>query len=241
MKGVILAGGKGTRLYPLTSVINKHLLPIYNKPMIFYPIQTLINLGCKQILIVTGGENTGEFMNLIKDGKELGLETVYYAFQTNPTGGIADALKLARNFIGQEKFCMMLGDNLILDELNEEVEKFKQQPYGTSRVFIKKIENPTSFGVAEVENDLVIDIVEKPKEPKTDLAVVGLYMYDNSVFDIIDTIKPSTRGELEITTVNQIYASQKKLYYSILEKPWIDTGSIESLFRAQEVIKAFNK
>jgi glucose-1-phosphate thymidylyltransferase len=237
MKGVILAGGKGTRLYPLTGVVNKHLLPIYNKPMIYYPIETLKNLGCKEILIVTGGENSGDFLRLIKNGNELGLDSVFYAYQENPTGGIADALKLAKNFIGKEKFCMILGDNLILDNLQDEVEKFKNQEIGTARVFIKKIENPISFGVAEIKDDLVIDIIEKPSNPKTDLAVVGLYMYDGSVFDIINETKPSDRGELEITTVNQIYAKNNKLYYSILNEPWIDTGSFESLFKAQEMIR----
>jgi glucose-1-phosphate thymidylyltransferase len=241
MKGVILAGGKGTRLSPLTNVINKHLLPIYNKPMIFYPIETLKKMGCNEIIIITGGENPGDFMRLIKEGKELGLDAVYYGYQENPTGGIADALRIAKNFISKdEKFCMILGDNLILDDCKKDVQEFLNQPESTARVFIKKIENPTSFGVAEIDNNKVRAIVEKPTHPKTDLAVVGLYMYDFRVFDIISRIKPSARGELEITTVNNFYASEGNLYFSILNEPWIDTGSIQSLFEAQGVIKNIN-
>lgn len=239
MKGIILAGGKGTRLYPLTQVINKHLLPVYNQPMIFYPIQSLVKMGCKELMIVTGGENPGDFMRLIGDGKKLGLDSVYYSYQENPIGGIADALFLAKNFISHnEKFCVILGDNLILDDCSSQFQEFLKQPEGTARVFIKIIENPTSFGVAEIQDNKIIDIVEKPTHPKTNLAVIGVYMYDSNVFDIISQTKPSTRGELEITTVNQIYASNNKLLYSILSGPWIDTGSIPSLFEAQKIVQS---
>jgi glucose-1-phosphate thymidylyltransferase len=238
MKGIILAGGKGSRLHPLTNVINKHLLPVYNQPMIYYPIQTLVKMGCKELMIVTGGENPGDFMRLIGDGKKLGLDSVYYSYQENPTGGIADALKIAKNFISKdEKFCVILGDNLILDDCYKEVKKFIDQPNGTARVFIKNIPNPSSFGVAEIDKDKVIDIIEKPTHPKTDLAVVGLYLYDYSVFDIISQTKPSERGELEITSVNNVYASRNNLYYSLLSDSWIDTGSISSLFEAQQTIQ----
>ena len=235
MKGVILAGGKGTRLYPCTLVINKHLLPIYNKPMIYYPLETLKKAGCNEILIITGGENPGEFMRLIKNGKELGFDNVYYTYQEN-ANGIADALYLAKNFIGKDKFCVILGDNLIFDDITNDVKNFLEQPSGSSHIFIKRIENPTSFGVAEIEDNKVINIVEKPSQPKTDLAVVGLYMYDEKVFDIIDKIQPSARGEYEITTVNQIYANNKMLNFSILDMPWVDTGTIDSLYHSQNVI-----
>ncbi len=209
MKGVILAGGKGTRLYPCTLVVNKHLLPIYDRPMIYYPIQTLVNAGCKEILIVTGGETPGEFMRLLKNGKEFGLDSIVYAYQENPTGGIADALILAKSFVGKEKFCVVLGDNLILDNLSEHFLQYEKEPEGTAKVFIKEINDPKAFGVAEISEGKITNIIEKPTNPKSNHAVIGIYLYDYHVFDIIKKIKPSKRGELEITDVNTEYIKKK--------------------------------
>lgn len=236
MKGVVLAGGKGTRLYPCTLVVNKHLLPIYDRPMIYYPIQTLIKAGCKEILIVTGGENPGEFMRLIKNGKEFGLDSVLYSYQENPTGGIADALRLAKTFVGKDKFCVILGDNLILDDLSEHVIKFLKEPEGTAKVFIKEIENPKSFGVAEIKDSKVINIIEKPSNPPTNFAVIGAYFYDHTVFDVIERVKPSRRGEMEITDVNMDYINKGNLTYAKLNSQWLDTGSFTSLYEANCII-----
>lgn len=236
MKGVILAGGKGTRLYPCTLVINKHLMPIYDQPMIYYPIQTLVKAGCTEILIVTGGENPGEFLRLLKNGKEFGLSTIYYAYQDNPVGGIADALNLAKNFVGKEKFCVVLGDNLIFDDLSQHLNKFKTEPEGTAKIFIKEIDNPKSFGVAEIANNTVTNIIEKPPNPPTNLAVIGVYLYDHTVFDIINTVKPSRRGELEITDVNMAYIKNDALTYAKLDSEWLDTGNFASLYEANSII-----
>ncbi len=236
MKGVILAGGRGTRLYPCTLVVNKHLLPIYDQPMIYYPIQTLVSAGCKEILIVTGGENPGEFMRLLKNGKEFGLDSIVYAYQENPTGGIADALSLAKSFVGKEKFCVVLGDNLILDNLSEHFAQYEKEPLGTAKVFIKEIDNPKAFGVAEISEGKVINIIEKPPNPPTNLAVVGVYLYDHTVFDIIKTISPSKRGEMEITDVNMAYIRNDSLTYAKLDSEWLDTGNFASLYEANCII-----
>lgn len=236
MKGVVLAGGRGTRLYPCTLVVNKHLLPIYDQPMIYYPLQTLIKAGCKEILIVTGGENPGEFMRLLKNGKEFGLNSILYAYQENPVGGIADALKLAQSFIGQEKFCVVLGDNLIFDDLSLHFQQFEKEPIGSAKIFIKEIDDPQSFGVAEIHEGKVINIIEKPQNPATNLAVIGVYLYDYTVFDMINHIKPSRRGELEITDVNQAYINIGKLTYSKLNSEWLDTGNFNSLYEANCII-----
>lgn len=236
MKGVILAGGRGTRLYPCTLVVNKHLLPIYDQPMVYYPIQTLVKAGCTEIMIVTGGNNPGEFMSLLKNGQEFGLKSLYYAYQSNPVGGIADALKLARSFIGKDKFCMVLGDNLIFDDLSKDFQQFMTEPAGTAKVFIKEIDNPKSFGVAEISDGKVTNIIEKPPKPPTNYAVIGVYMYDQTVFDIIDTIKPSGRGELEITDVNKEYIKRQSLTFSKLTDEWLDTGSFASLYHANQII-----
>ena len=236
MKGVVLAGGKGTRLYPCTLVVNKHLLPIYDQPMIYYPIQTLVKAGCKEIMVVTGGENPGEFMKLLKNGKDFGLDSIVYAYQENPTGGIADALRLAKTFVGNDKFCVVLGDNLILDDLSGHFKQFMDQPDGTATIFIKKIENPQSFGVAEIKNGKVTNIIEKPKDPPTNFAVIGVYLYDSSVFEIISTMQPSKRGELEITDANMAYVKNHLLNYAILDSEWLDTGSFLSLYEANRII-----
>jgi glucose-1-phosphate thymidylyltransferase len=236
MKGVILAGGRGSRLYPCTLVVNKHLLPIYDQPMVYYPIQTLVKAGCKEILIVTGGQNPGEFMKLLGDGKKFGLDSILYAYQENPVGGIADALRLAKSFVNGDKFCVVLGDNLILDDLSQYAEEFETEPKGNAKVFIKEIENPVAFGVAEIENGKVTRIVEKPKIPATNNAVIGVYMYDDSVFDIIEGIEPSARGELEITDVNQAYIERNALTYATLTSEWLDTGSFASLYKANCII-----
>ena len=238
MKGVILAGGRGTRLYPCTLVVNKHLLPIYDKPMVYYPIETLVKAGCTEILIVTGGRNPGEFMELLKNGKQFGLESILYAYQDNPVGGIADALKLAKSFVGDEKFCVVLGDNLIIDDLSEHVKEFEKEPEGLAKVFIKKVENPKAFGVAEIDHQgIVTQITEKPQNPKTNYAVIGVYMYDKHVFDIIDQIRPSGRGELEITDVNQKYIEEDALSSAFLSDEWLDTGNFDSLYSANRIIR----
>lgn len=236
MKGVILAGGRGTRLYPCTLVVNKHLLPIYDQPMVYYPIQTLVKAGCTEIMIVTGGENPGEFMRLLKNGQEFGLQSIYYAYQQNPTGGIADALKLTRSFIGDDKFCVVLGDNLIFDDLSKDFQQFMTEPAGTAKIFIKEIDNPQSFGVAEIFDNKVTNIIEKPANPPTNYAVIGVYMYDQTVFEIIDTIKPSGRGELEITDVNKEYINRNAITFSKLTDEWLDTGSFASLYHANQII-----
>lgn len=237
MKGVILAGGKGTRLYPCTLVTNKHLLPIYDQPMVYYPIETLAQAGCDEILIVTGGKNPGEFMCLLGDGSQFGLKSIMYVYQQNPVGGIADALRLARPFIGRdEKFCVVLGDNLIFDNLKPYVSEFVREPRGTAKVFIKEIENPTSFGVAEISDGRVTNLLEKPKNPPTNYAVIGIYMYDSTVFDMIRNIEPSARGELEITDVNREYMKRGSLTYAILDSEWLDTGTFQSLAEAQHIV-----
>jgi len=235
MKGVILAGGEGTRLQPATIVVNKHLLPIYDQPMIYYPIQTLVKAGCTDILIVTGGKNPGEFLRLLRNGQDFGLNSILYAYQDS-SNGIAGALKLAKSFVGQDKFFLILGDNVLFTDLAPHVEIFKQEPVGTAKVFLKSIPNPVSFGVAEIEDGRVTNIVEKPKEPKTDLAVIGVYMYDHTVFDIIADLQPSKRGELEITDVNKAYIQRQALTYAHLDSEWLDTGTFASLHEANCIV-----
>ena len=200
MKGVILAGGLGTRLYPLTKVTNKHLLPVYNKPMIYYPINTLIEAGITDILIVTGGNSAGDFLRLLGNGKDFGLKHLNYTYQEGE-GGIADALLLAEHFAGGDKIVVILGDNIIEKSIKKEVDIFKKQKVG-ARILLKEVENPERFGVAEIKKGKIVRIIEKPKKPPSNLVVTGIYMYDNQVFDIIRTLEPSDRGELEITDVN---------------------------------------
>lgn len=234
MKGVILAGGLGTRLYPLTKVINKHLLPIYDKPMIYYPIETLITAGIRDILIVTGGSHAGEFLRLIGNGKEFGLQHVNYTYQEGE-GGIAEALELARYFCDDEKMVVILGDNIIEKNIAQAVKEFEQQPSG-AKILLKEVPDPERFGVAELEGDRVKRIVEKPGEPKSNLAVVGIYFYDYRVFEFIDKLEPSGRGELEITDVNNIYLERGELKYGILDGWWTDAGTFDSLLRANKLV-----
>ena len=239
MKGIILAGGLGSRLYPLTKVTNKHLLPVYNKPMIYYPIQTLVKSGITEILLVTGGNSSGDFLKLLGNGKQFGLNHIYYAYQEGE-GGIAQALSLAEALTQGEKVIVILGDNIIQDNINRFVQEFKNQKRG-ARILLKKVSDPERFGVAELDQGKIIKITEKPKKPKSDLAVSGLYMYDAQIFDIIRSLKPSRRGELEITDVNNFYLKQGTLEYNTLKGYWTDAGTFESLYRAAQLAYKFSR
>jgi glucose-1-phosphate thymidylyltransferase len=223
MKGVILAGGLGTRLHPLTKITNKHLLPLYNKPMIFYPIQTLVDAGVRDLLIVTGGNNAGDFLRLLGNGSAFNLPHINYTYQEGE-GGIADALRLAEHFAAGEKLVVMLGDNVIEKDIRRGVAAFRKQKRG-ARVYLKEVANPRAYGVADLRGDRIVRIVEKPKQPKSNYAVIGIYMYDPNVFDIIRTLKPSGRGELEITDVNNAYLRRGQLHYDILDGWWADAGA----------------
>jgi glucose-1-phosphate thymidylyltransferase len=234
MKGVILAGGLGTRLYPLTKVTNKHLLPVYDKPMIYYPIQALINAGIDDILIVTGGNNAGDFLKLLGNGKEFGLKHINYTYQEGE-GGIAEALRLAEFFASGEKVCVVLGDNIIEKNIRRAVKNFQKQKEG-GKILLKEVPDPQRFGVPELREDRIVRIEEKPKKPKSQYAVIGIYLYDNDVFDIIKTLKPSNRGELEITDVNNRYIEKGLMTWDILEGWWTDAGTFESLLRANQLV-----
>ena len=209
MKGVILAGGLGSRLRPLTKVTNKHLLPVYDKPMIYYPIQALVNAGIQDILVVTGGNSAGDFLKLLGNGSEFGIPAMNYTYQEGE-GGIADALRLARHFADDGPICVILGDNICEKNIRHAVDAYKKQGDG-ARILLKKVPDPERFGVPILEGDKVVRIEEKPKDPRSDYAVIGIYMYDNSVFEVIETLKPSDRGELEITDVNNYYIDQGKM------------------------------
>lgn len=230
IKGVILAGGLGKRLYPLTRISNKHLLPVYNKPMIYYPIQTLVDAGIKDILIVTGGNHAGEFLRLLGNGKDFGLKHINYTYQEGE-GGIAEALKLAEHFADNDRIVVVLGDNIIEKGIKEAVEDFKKQPNG-AKILLKEVDDPERFGVAELDGKKIISIEEKPKKPRSNYAVTGIYMYDSKVFEIAKTLKPSGRGELEITDVNNAYLKRGELTYNILSGWWTDSGTFDSLLRA---------
>lgn len=234
MKGVILAGGLGTRLYPLTKITNKHLLPIYNKPMIYYPIEALIKAGIRDIMIVTGGNYAGDFLRLLGNGRDFGLKHINYTYQEGE-GGIAHALSLAEYFADGEPICVILGDNIIEKNIKKAVRNFEKQKTG-AKILLKEVPDPERFGVAEVENGKLIRIVEKPKKPKSNLAVIGIYMYDSKVFDIIRTLKPSDRGELEITDVNNAYIREGTMTFEMLEGWWTDAGTFESLLRANILV-----
>ncbi|MCX5803123.1 MAG: sugar phosphate nucleotidyltransferase [Proteobacteria bacterium] len=234
MKGVILAGGLGTRLYPLTKITNKHLLPIYDKPMIFYPVETLINAGIMDIMIVTGGNYAGDFLRLIGNGKEFGLKHINYTYQEGE-GGIADALSLAEYFADGEPICVVLGDNIIEKNIMKAVKNFEMQK-GGAKILLKEVPDPERFGVAEIENGKLVRVVEKPVQPRSNLAVIGIYMYDSRVFDIIKTLKPSNRGELEITDVNNAYIEEGKMTWEMLQGWWTDAGTFESLLRASMLV-----
>jgi glucose-1-phosphate thymidylyltransferase len=234
MKGVILAGGLGTRLHPLTKVTNKHLLPVYDKPMIYYPIQTLINAGIDDILIVTGGNNAGDFLKLLGNGKEFGLKHINYTYQEGE-GGIAEALRLAEFFASGDKICVVLGDNVIERNIRKAAENFRKQKDG-AKILLKEVPDPQRFGVAELRGDRIARIEEKPKAPKSRYAVIGIYLFDQEVFNIIKTLKPSGRGELEITDVNNRYIEKGLMTWDILEGWWTDAGTFESLLRANQMV-----
>jgi glucose-1-phosphate thymidylyltransferase len=234
MKGVILAGGLGTRLYPLTKVTNKHLLPVYDKPMIYYPIQTLINAGIDDILIVTGGNNAGDFLRLLGNGKEFGLKHINYTYQEGE-GGIADALRLAEFFAAGENICVVLGDNIIEKNIRSAAENFRTQKEG-AKILLKEVPDPQRFGVAELRGDRVVRIEEKPAQPKSNYAVIGIYLFDKTVFEIVKILKPSNRGELEITDVNNHYIERGTMTWDILDGGWTDAGTFESLLRANELV-----
>jgi len=236
MKGMILAGGLGTRLRPMTLVTNKHLLPVYDQPMVYYPIQCLVNAGITEIMIVTGEENAGDFIKLLRNGKDMGLTRLEYAFQVGE-GGIADALKLGKHFVGDDKVCVILGDNIIEHNINDAVEDFRNQKDG-AKVLLKEVHDPERFGVVEFDGtgDSIVNIIEKPKDPPSSMAVTGLYMYDSDVFAICETLKPSARGELEITDVNNEYLRRGNLTWAQLNGWWTDAGTIESLHRAANLI-----
>jgi len=236
MKGVVLAGGLGSRLYPLTKITNKHLLPVFDQPMIYYPIQCLVNAGITDILVVTGGNYAGHFLQLLRNGSDFGLRRLGYAYQEGE-GGIADALKLAEEFAEGESICVVLGDNIIERNIKKAADEFRAQG-GGAKIMVKEVHDPQRFGVATVDADgKVTKIVEKPKEPETNLAVIGIYMYDHEVFDICRTLKPSDRGELEITDVNNEYVRRGTLTCEKLEGWWTDAGTFESLHRSSTLVR----
>jgi len=234
MKGVVLAGGTGSRLFPLTKITNKHLLPIYDKPMIYYPIQTLVDAGIKDILIVTGGKNAGDFLRLLANGKEFGVVHLNYTYQEGE-GGIADALELAEHFADGEKVCVILGDNIIERGIRHAVDEFRAQPAG-AKILLKKVDDAGRFGVAEIRDGRIVSIEEKPVHPKSNLAVTGIYMYDPTVFGKIHHLVPSGRGELEITDVNNAYIREGTMSYAFLEGWWTDAGTFDSLRRATNMV-----
>jgi glucose-1-phosphate thymidylyltransferase len=231
MKGIILAGGTGSRLFPLTKVTNKHLLPVGRKPMIFHPISKLIEAGIKEILIVTGVDHMGDVVSLLGSGKEFGCEFTYRV--QDEAGGIAQALGLARNFVHDDQMVVILGDNILADNIKPFADNFRKQGKG-AKILLKKVDDPQRYGVAELKGDKVISIEEKPKKPKSQFAVTGIYMYDAAVFEIIRTLKPSGRGELEITDVNNAYIARKQLTFDMLQGWWTDAGTFESLKRAND-------
>jgi glucose-1-phosphate thymidylyltransferase len=234
MKGVVLAGGTGSRLFPLTKITNKHLLPVYDKPMIYYPIQTLVDAGIRDIMVVTGGRNAGDFLRLLANGKEFGLQHLNYAYQDGE-GGIAEALALAEHFIDGEKVCVVLGDNLIEGSIRGVVDAFRQQERG-AMVLLKQVQDAQRFGVAEIDGDRIVGIEEKPAFPKSDYAVTGIYLYDGTVFDKVSRLKPSGRGELEITDVNNAYIREGTMRFGFLDGWWTDAGTFESLLRAANLV-----
>lgn len=234
MKGVVLAGGLGTRLRPLTAVTNKHLLPVYDRPMIYYPIQTLVNAGITDIMIVTGGSSAGDFLRLLGNGKAFGLKHLNYTYQEGE-GGIAEALSLVEHFAGGDPVCVVLGDNIVEGNIRSAVRAYRHQG-GGAKIILKKVSDPQRFGVPEIDGSQVIRIEEKPARPKSDYAVIGIYMYDGEVYDIIRTLKPSGRGELEITDVNNAYISRGEMTWEELEGWWTDAGTFESLLRASNLV-----
>lgn len=235
MKGIILAGGTGSRLDPLTRVTNKHLLPVYDRPMIYFPIQTLVSAGITEIMIVSGKGHAGHFLELLKSGKDFGAKFSYGVQEE--AGGIAQALGLCEDFSGKEKIMVILGDNFIEDNLKQAVDDFENMEEG-AKIFLKEVPNPRAFGVAEIQDDKIINIEEKPAQPKSNFAVVGIYMFDNKVWDVIKTLKPSGRGELEITDVNNYYVKRQEMRFEVLKGWWSDCGeSFNSLLEASLLVQ----
>jgi glucose-1-phosphate thymidylyltransferase len=234
VKGIVLAGGLGTRLAPLTKVTNKHLLPVYRKPMVFYPIEKLVQAGLREIMIVTGGPHAGDFLKTLGNGKEFGLKELHYAYQEGE-GGIAEALGLTEHFAEADRVCVILGDNVFSAPLTRGLEAFLRQPEG-AKIFLKEVDDPQRFGVAELHGDRVLGIEEKPARPKSRYAVTGIYMYDNEVFSIVKTLKPSGRGEMEITDVNNAYVRRGTLTCEVLDGWWTDAGTFDSLQRANRLV-----
>jgi len=236
MKGIILAGGNGTRLYPMTKVTNKHLLPVFNVPMIYYPIKTLVNSGITDIMIITGIEHAGDFIELLGTGKDFRGCKFTYRVQEE-AGGIADALKLCEDFCGEDNLAVILGDNIFAHDFKIKTENFKSGAY----IYLAEVDNPKRFGVATIEKDKVKNIEEKPKEPKTNLAVTGLYLYDRQVWQFIKHLVPSGRGELEISDVNNFYINQNELGHEVVEGFWSDAGTVDSLFTSSKHVKDYSE
>ncbi len=234
MKGIVLAGGTGSRLSCLTRVTNKHLLPVYDRPMIFYPIQTLVNAGIQDILIVTGGQNAGDFLRLLSNGKDFSLKQLNYAYQEGEKG-IADALRLAEYFVDGNKLCVILGDNIIENNIADATEQYRKQSCG-AHIILKEVPDPERFGCPEIVDGRIVRIEEKPKQPKSQYAVTGMYFYDETVFEKIQRLRLSGRGEFEITDVNNMYLEEDALTYSVLEGWWTDAGTMESLRRATNLV-----
>jgi glucose-1-phosphate thymidylyltransferase len=234
MKGIVLAGGLGSRLLPLTKITNKHLLPVYDKPMIYYPIETLVAAGIQDILVVTGGRNAGDFLRLLGNGKEFGLKHMNYAYQEGE-GGIAEALALAEHFAKGSKICVILGDNIIEKSIKHAVSDFQQQERG-AKVLLKQVHDAERFGVAEIQGDRIIGIEEKPAKPRSNYAVTGIYMFDETVFEKTRYLKPSARGELEITDVNNAYIHEGTMSFSFLDGWWTDAGTFDSLIRSGNMV-----
>lgn len=234
MKGVILGGGLGKRMWPLTKITNKHLLPIFDKPMIYYPIQCLVNAGIRDIMLVTGGNDSGGFLTLLGNGREFGLKELHYTYQEGE-GGIADALSLAEDFVEGGKVVVVLGDNIIEKDIRRGVANFFTQARG-ARIYLKEVPDPERFGVPVIEGERIVRVEEKPADPKSNYAVIGIYMYDDQVFELIRGLNPSQRGELEITDVNNMYIEQDTLEYEVLEGWWTDAGTFDSLYRATQLV-----
>jgi glucose-1-phosphate thymidylyltransferase len=234
MKGVVLAGGKGTRLYPLTRVTNKHLLPVFERPMIYYPIQTLVDAGIRDVIVVTGGHNSGDFLRLLSNGKDFDLHRIHYTYQEGE-GGIADALRLAEPFVEGEKICVILGDNIIENNILASANAFEKQAAG-AHILLKEVPDPQRFGCPELSAGRILNIEEKPRNPKSNYAVTGIYFYDATVFEKIGRTKLSLRNELEITDVNNMYLEEGSLTHSILDGWWTDAGTFESLLRATNLV-----
>ncbi len=236
MKGIVLAGGLGTRLQPLTNITNKHLLPVYDQPMIYYPIQKLVQAGIEDVIIVTGGNSSGDFLRLLKNGKTFGLRRLNYTYQEGE-GGIAEALGLAEEFAEGKRVVVILGDNIFEDDLTPYIKSYREQAKG-AKILLKQVPYPERFGVAEIIDKKITNIIEKPKQPKSNFAVTGIYMYDQQVFSVIKTLKPSARNELEITDVNNYYLQNKILTYDILQGWWADAGSsFPAYYRAISMVR----